>query len=164
MKQSIKRRAKLPKMPKDEMGWQPLKTSEKLPKVLKDEIGDDELSLAIDMGFGILAVIEITGCVEEETMKVEPAIQRLIERAGTYTEYVPRSEGVRIIGRSFGQPIDLDCDGSSPDLTDFTISIYHDCDRWVDISGMPILDKPFRNIEKLIDELLAEMKQRICLR
>jgi hypothetical protein len=58
--------------------------------------------------------------------------------------------------QSFGQPIDLDCDGSSPDLVDFTISIYHDCDRWVDISGMSIVDKPFRNIEKLIDELLVK--------
>jgi hypothetical protein len=77
--------------------------------------------------------------------------------------FVPRSEGVRIIGRSFGRPIDLDCDAMTAGLADFTISIYHLCDRWVDISGMPIVDKPFRNIENLIDKLLTEIKECIYL-
>jgi hypothetical protein len=131
--------------------------------VLRDELDDEDLSLAIDMGFDIYAVIEITGCVDPKTMKVEPAVQRLIDRAGTYTEYVPRSEGVRMIGRSFGDPIDLDCDAMTAGLADFTISIYHLCDRWVDISGIPIVDKPFRDIGSLIDELLAKMKERIYL-
>jgi len=134
-----------------------------LPKVLRDEIGDDDFSLAIDIGMDTFAVIEVTGCVDGETMKVVPTVQRLIDRAGTYTEYVPRSDGIRIIGRSFGECIDLDCDGDSPDLPDFTISIYHACDRWVDISGIPILDKPFRNIEKLIDELMEEMQLHLHL-
>jgi len=116
------------------------------------------------MGFDTFAVIETTGCVNEETMKVEPAVQRLIERADTYTEYVPRSEGIRIIGRSFGPPIDFDCDGDSSDSAHVTISIYRNCDRWVDISGIPIVDKPFRNIDGLIDELLSEMKECIYLK
>jgi hypothetical protein len=141
-----------------------VKVLNELPKVLRDEIDDDDFSLAIDMGMDTFAVIEVTGCVDEETMKVAPAVQRLIERADTYTEYVPRSEGIRIIGRSFGQAIDLDCDCESSDLADFTISIYHDCDRWVEISGIPMIHKPFRNIEKLIEELVAEMKKCIHLK
>ena len=160
-KRSLKVQKEEQKLLKDEIGWQPLKESTKLPKVLKDEIGEDELSLAIDLGFGNLAVIEITGCVHEETMKVEPTVQRLIERADTYTEYVPWSDGIRIIGRSFGQAVNLDCRGETSDSTVFTISINHDCDRWVDFSGIPILDKRFRNIERLIDELLAEKQECI---
>jgi hypothetical protein len=58
----------------------------------------------------------------------------------------------------------VDCDGSSPDLADFTISIYRNCDRWVDISGIPIVDKPFGNIEKLIDELMADMEKYLYLK
>jgi hypothetical protein len=135
----------------------------KLPKILRGEIDDDDLSLAIDMGFESYAVIEITGCVDEETMKVKPAVQRLIERARTYAEYVPRSDGVRIIGRSCGQPLELDCVGRGPGFVDCTISMYYHCDRWVDISGIPIVELPFRNIEKLIDELLTKMKGCIYL-
>src|SRR5215510_1350878 len=52
-----------------------------LPKVLRDEIGDDDFSLAIDIGMDTFAVIEVTGCVDGETMKVVPTVQRLIERA-----------------------------------------------------------------------------------
>jgi hypothetical protein len=159
MKQSAKMTNKSANEPSE------VKIPDKLPKTLRDEIDDDELSLAIDMGMSTYAVIEITGCVDEETMKVTPAVQRLMDRVPTYTEYVPRSEGIRIIGRSFGQPIELDCLGSGPDLGELTISIYHLCDRWVDISGIPIVDRPFRNIEKLIDELVAAMvEKRIYLK
>ena len=130
--------------------------------MLRDAIDDDVLSLAIDMN-DMHAVIEITGCVHPKTMNVAPAVQRLIERAGSYTEYVPRSEGIRIIGRSFGQTIDLDCDGDSSDLADFTVSIYRRCDRWVAISGIPIVDRPFRNIDGIIDELMEEMQLHLHL-
>jgi len=136
----------------------------KLPNVLKGRIEDDSLSLAIDMGFDHFAVIEVTECVDEKTMKVEPAVQRMIERAGSYTEYVPRSNGIRIIGLSFGPPVELDCRGESDDSSHFLISIYRNCDRWVDISGRPIVDKPLRNIDKLIDELMADMRKYVCLR
>jgi hypothetical protein len=74
----------------------------------------DDLSLAIDMQMDNFGVIEVTGCVDEKTMKVVPAVQRLIERADTYIEYVPRSDGIRIIGISFGECIDLDCLGEQP--------------------------------------------------
>ena len=141
-----------------------MKVLSKLPKVLRDEIGDDDFSLAIDMGFDTFAVIEITECVDEDTMKVHPAVQGLIERADTYAEYVHRCGGVRIIGRSLGPPIDFDFDGDSADLADFTISIYRNCDRWVDISGIPIVDKPFGNIEKLIDELMADIEKYLYLK
>jgi hypothetical protein len=157
VKRSVRMVNKVPRPLKE------VKIPNKLPKVLRDELDDENLSLAIDMGFDIYAVIEITGCVDPKTMKVVPAVQRLIAQADSYTEFVPRSEGIRIIGRSFGQAVDLDCDGESSDLADFTISIYHSSDRWVDISGIPILDKPFRNIEKLIEELLAEMRECIYL-
>jgi hypothetical protein len=140
-----------------------VKMPNKLPKVLRDEFDDCSLSLAIDMGLDF-AVIEIRQCVEEKAMKVEPAVQRLIERAGTYTEYVPCCEGVRMIGWSCGGSIDLDCDARSRGLAYFNISIYRQCDRWVAVSGIPIVDKPFRNLDSLIDGLLAEMKKCIYLK
>jgi|SRR5882672_170758 len=142
-----------------------VKMPNKLPKVLRDELDDEDLSLAIDMGFDIYAVIEITGCVDPKTMKVVPAVQRLIARADSYTEFVPRSDGIRIIGLSYGgKTIDLDCHGDSSDSADVTISIYRNCDRWVDISGIPIHDNPLRNITKLIDELVSEMENYVYLK
>jgi hypothetical protein len=161
MKSPVKMRNKPPKM-RDEK--QSVKMPNKLPKVLRDEFDDCDLSLAIDMD-DLHAVIEVTGCVDPRTMKVEPAVQRLVAQADSYTEFVPRSEGIRIIGLSYGgKPIDLDCHGDSSDSADLTISIYRNCDRWVDISGIPIVDKPLRNIGKLIDELVAGMKNYIYLK
>jgi hypothetical protein len=63
-----------------------VKVPSKLPKVLREEIeDDDDLSLALDMGLGTFVVIEITECVNEKTMKVIPSVQRLINRADSYT-------------------------------------------------------------------------------
>ena len=163
MKQSLKK----PKMlTQDEIGEkQSVKVPDKLPKAFKDNIDNDDLSLAIDMALSNFAVIEVTGCVDEQTMKVEPAVQRLIERAGTYVEFVPRSDGIRIIGLTYcGKSTDLHCRGQSFDSANFTISIHRNCDRWVDISGIPLLDKPFRKIDELIDELIAEIAECIFLR
>jgi hypothetical protein len=162
MKHKVKMPSKRPRVHGDEIeAKQSVRIPSKLPKVLRDAIDDDVLSLAIDMN-DMHAVIEIAGCVDPKTMKVDPAVQRLIERAGSYTEYVPRSDGIRIIGRSFGEAIDLDCDGDSSD-SDFTISIYRNCDRWVDISGIPIVEKRFSNIDKLIDELMEETQLHLYL-
>jgi hypothetical protein len=75
------------------------------------------------------AVIEVTDCVDEETMKVERTVQRLIERADSYTEYVNRDygiHGIRIIGRSSGPPVDIACSGRSADSAHFTVRIHRD--------------------------------------
>jgi hypothetical protein len=142
---------------------QSVKMPNKLPKVLRDEFDEHDLSLAIDMD-DLHAVIEVAGCVDPKTMKVQPSVQRLIAQADSYTEFVPRSDGIRIIGLSHGgEPIDLDCLGRSSDSAALVISIYRNCDRWVDISGIPIVDKPLRNIRKLIEELVAEMENYIYL-
>ncbi len=45
-----------------------------------------------------------------------------------------------------------------------TFSIHRNCDRWVPISGLPIVDKRFANIDKLIDELMAHMEQCLYLK
>jgi|SRR5215510_4138681 len=97
-------------------------------------------------------------------MKVEAAVQRLIDRAGSYTEFVPRSDGIRIMGLSYGGPsIDIHCRGQSSESVNLTISIHRNCDRWVDISGIPLFDEPFRNIEKLVGELMADMEEYLYL-
>jgi len=129
-----------------------VKMPNELPKVLKDNVDDDSLSFAIHIN-GKYAVIEVPGCVDEKTLKVDdPDVQHLIERADTYTEYVPRSGGIRIIGRSFGgRAVDL---GTSSD-SDQTMAMYRRCDRWVDISGIPILnDDRLRNLDKIMHELM----------
>jgi hypothetical protein len=135
-----------------------IKNAEELPKALRDNIDEDSLSLAIDMAEANIAIIEITGCVDTKTMKVDAAVQRLIDRAGSYTEFVPGSDGIRIMGLShYGDSIDLHCHGEGSELVNLAISIHYKCNRLVGISGMPLVDEPFRNVENLIEELKANM-------
>jgi hypothetical protein len=135
----------------------------KLPKALKEDLDEECLSLAIDID-DLHAVIEITGCVNGKTGKVDRAVQRIIDRAESYAEQMPHHDGIRIIGRTYGgSPIDLGCCAESPDWSEMTISIYRNCDRWVPISGLPIVNKRFENLDKLIDELMARMEDRLYL-
>ena len=117
MKQSVKIANKPPKALKE------VKIPSKLPKVLRDEIDDDDLSLAVDMGMDTFAIIEVTGCVDERTMKVKPAVHRLIERAGTYTEYVPRSEEFESSGGHSDELSMLTARGRAPISTSRSRSI-----------------------------------------
>jgi hypothetical protein len=48
-------------------------------------------------------------------------------------------------------------------LAAFAITIHRNCDRRVDISGLPIVEKRFSNIDKLIDELMEEMQLHLYL-
>jgi hypothetical protein len=163
MKRLVRSRNKLPKVSRDDLHKdRSVKMPNKLPHVLKDLIEEDSLSLAVDVDDN-LGIIEVADCVDLRTRELQHAVQRLIERAGTYTEYIPRCGGIRMIGMSYGQPIDLNCHGSSG-LSDFTISIHRNCDRWVDISGIPIVDNVFGCIDKLIDELVADMENYLYLR
>jgi len=66
-----------------------VKMPNKLPHVLKDLIEEDSLSLAVDVDDN-LGIIEVADCVDLRTRELQHAVQRLIERAGTYTEYIPR--------------------------------------------------------------------------
>jgi hypothetical protein len=154
MKQSVKRRKLLDHS---------VKTFNKLSCVLRELIDEDCLSFAINVKYGV-AVIEVVNCVNTKTGKVEHAIQSLIDRAGTYTEYVPRTAGIRIIGMADGQPIDLDCGLERSDSSSSTISIRRNCDRWVEVSGIPIVDDVFSEIDELIEQLVASIGKRIYLK
>ena len=133
----------------------------KIPKNLAGSFEMDDFSLAVDCGYG-LGVIEATECFDDKTQKVtNEGIQRLIDRADTYTEYVPRRSGIRIIGQVHpGHVTEIDCATDNPDVL---LSVYRNCDRWVDISGIPIVDKPLRHICNLINEIEGDMGSYIYL-
>ena len=89
-------------------------------------------------------------------------MQQLIDRADTYTEYVPRCDGIRIIGEvSVGGPVtEIEC---ATENVGVHVSVYRNCDRWVDLSGIPIVDKPLRHIDDLISELAGGTRPYIDL-
>jgi hypothetical protein len=133
------------------------KAINQLPKTLKDSIEHDQISLALVDDE--LAIIEVTGCYDEEKNEIScPAVRRLIERADTYVEYSPLCGSVRLIGRARGRTVELDCRG--PD--DSLISIYRNSVRWVEISGIVIVDRPLRFIDDIVDHLVDEMKPSLC--
>jgi hypothetical protein len=93
---------------------QSVKMWSKLPKALKEDLDEECLSLAIEID-DLHAVIEIIGCVNSKTGKVDRAVQRIIARAESYVERMPRHDGIRIIGCSYGgSPIDLGCCAEVP--------------------------------------------------
>jgi hypothetical protein len=123
----------------------------KLPKSLMSFAKNEWLSLAVDCGWGV-GVIEITECFDDETQTVkDKGVQKLIDRADTYTEYVQRCGGIRIIGvvQGGGPVTEIECATENDDVH---VSVYRNCDRWVDLSGIPIVDKPLRHIDDLISE------------
>jgi hypothetical protein len=134
---------------------------------LDDDCGT--FSLAIDCD-DELGVIEITSCYDWEKKEFyRPEARRLVEQFDTYAEYIPRCEGVRIIGHSYyhhGGPTEEGGHLLSNDfgMTDSVISVYRNSDRWVDISGMAIEDKTLRNIDQQIDKLLSRTVSMFYLR
>jgi hypothetical protein len=133
------------------------KAINQLPKALKGSIDPDAISLALDNYE--FAIIEISQCYDQKKKEIAPpAVRRLVERADTYVEYAPLLDGVRIIGWATGKTADLTVYG--PD--DTGIWIYRNSDRWVDISGIVIVDKPLRFIDDVVDDLLDEMKPSLC--
>jgi hypothetical protein len=123
-----------------------------LPSAPTDGIESDSFSLAFYCGD--LAVIEIECCFNEQ---IDPYVRRFIDQADSYTEYVPRSEGIRIIGYSLQKhsPLETISALETPACLRSTLSIYRCCHRWINISGIAILDQPFSYIDDTIDELLA---------
>ena len=133
------------------------KAINQLPKSLKDSIEHDSISLALDNYE--LAVIEVTQCYDAKKKEILPlAVRHLIERADTYVECAPTFDGVRVIGWANGITVEVDCDG--PD--DTSISIYRNCLRWVEISGIVIVDKPLRVIDDIVDHLVDKLKLSPC--
>jgi hypothetical protein len=138
-----------------------------LPSQLTD-LDDDTFSLAVDCDDD-LGVIEITNCYNWEKKECnQPEVKRLVEQFDTYAEYVPRCEGVRIIGHAFyhGGPAEKDGHLLSNDfeMTESHISVYRNSDRWVDISGMVIEDKTMRVIDPQINKLLSKTLKMFYLR
>jgi hypothetical protein len=83
----------------------------------------------------------------------------LIEQFNSYTEYVPGTNGIRIIGLSFEEScrLEIKCVIKSDDSNDLhTLSIYRCCDRWTDISGIQIFDRPLEEIDSPLNELIAK--------
>jgi hypothetical protein len=134
-----------------------------LPEALKGPIAEDSFSLALDATDHV-GVIEITCCYDAEKKQVTvPEVERLIARADTYVEYVPRCDGVRIIGVAYGKSVELDLMCIVEDAADCSMSIYRNCDRWVDVSGIPIVDKELGNVDRLIDGLVSDTKSALVL-
>jgi hypothetical protein len=126
----------------------------KYSKHLKECFTENNLSLAINMYH--LVVIEVSQCVHEE---IDLPIRMLIEQFNSYTEYVPRTNGIRIIGYSFKEtcPLEIECVIRSSHSNDLhTLSIYRCCDRWTVVSGIPIFDRPVEEIDGPINELIAK--------
>jgi hypothetical protein len=128
----------------------------KYSKHLTDWFTENNLSLIINVHHFV--VIEVSECVYDE---IDPPIRMLIEQFNSYTEYVPRTDGIRIIGYSEQNPescpLEIKCVIESGRFNDsHTLSIYRCCDRWTEISGIPIFDRPVEEIDGPINELIAK--------
>lgn len=126
----------------------------KYPRHLMEWFTENNLSLAIN--HHCLAVIEVPECVHKK--KIDRPIDTLIDQFDSYTEYVPRMNGIRIMGISFENSCHLEnrcVIDSSPSKESHRLSIFRCCDRWTDISGIQLLDRPLRELDLWINELIA---------
>jgi len=96
-------------------------------------------------------------CRNAETGALEPAAQRLIERASTYVEITPSKTGLRILGK--GTSGELHRKQPVSGANGMSVETYRNCARYITITGdaLPGVNGTCADIDALMDEVVAAL-------
>jgi hypothetical protein len=140
-----------------------------LPETLRNHMkrSGGLISLQLDTLHGNqIGSVEIQACYDRENKKILfPEVAQWIERANTYVEFAPDfgpPEGIRIIGyiehgRS-SERIHWKEGHPDPTIKYCSVITVHSHPKPIEVSGVPIVDKEFSDINWLVDEVLSFAK------
>ena len=99
---------------------------------------------------------DIDDCRDAQTGVIHPWATNLIARANSYTEVTVSGTGIRIIGTGIGSELHL----KKPVVDGVSCEIYRKATRYIVMTGQQIGDKPFANIDAVIDATKVELDGR----
>jgi len=104
-----------------------------------------------------LGVFDADDCRNSSNGALEPAAQRLIKRANTYTEITPSGTGLRIIGVCHGAKIHRK--QSVPNANGMSIESYRKAERYITVTGdaLPGTASQLTDIDALMDDVVARL-------
>lgn len=133
-------------------------TDFQLSPTLTSAIHKQKLILSVSALVTGSSLATIWFIIPGETQEIDPRIQELVQRIGSYTEIGPNPYGysndLRIIGYADGDDVQREHHRG-------VYSVMVDRRRGLDvpIGGQPYLDVPLINIDPAIDKLVAEIDQ-----
>ena len=104
-----------------------------------------------------LGVFDADDCRNSSNGALEPAAQRLIKRANTYTEITPSGTGLRIIGICHGAKIHRK--QSVPNANGMSIESYRKAERYITVTGdaLPGTTSQLTDIDALMDDVVSKL-------
>jgi putative DNA primase/helicase len=102
---------------------------------------------------GEIAAFDIDKCRDPATGQIHSWAQRLIEKAGSYTEITPSGTGLRIIGYAKGEHLHR----KLPVIDGVSCELYRRAKRYITVSGEVYSDRPLADIDDVLDATLAEL-------
>ena len=104
-----------------------------------------------------LGVFDADDCRNSGNGALEPAAQRLIKRANTYTEITPSGTGLRLIGVCHGAKIHRK--QAVPNANGMSIESYRKAERYITVTGdaLPGTTSQLTDIDALMDEVVSKL-------
>jgi hypothetical protein len=106
-----------------------------------------------------LAAFDLDDCIDPASGKIEPAAQRLVERASSYTEITPSGTGLRILLTATGSKVHRK--QVVPNANGMSIETYRRAERYITITGnaLPTSMMELADGDALIDDVVAKLDQ-----
>ena len=110
------------------------------------------------LGADDLGIFDLDDCRNAQSGDLEPAAQRLISRANSYTEITPSDTGLRIILKAKGPKLHRRQD--VPNANGMVIETYRRCERFITVTGNPLPGTPdqIADGDALIDDIVAKLE------
>src|SRR6516165_9595365 len=104
-----------------------------------------------------LGVFDADDCRNSGNGALEPAAERLVKRANTYTEITPSGTGLRIIGVCHGAKIHRK--QSVPNANGMSIESYRKAERYITVTGdaLPGTTSQLTDIDALMDDVVSKL-------
>jgi hypothetical protein len=104
-----------------------------------------------------LGVFDADDCRNSGNGALEPAAERLVKRANTYTEITPSGTGLRIIGVCNGAKIHRK--QVVPNANGMSIESYRKAERYITVTGdaLPGTTSQLTDIDALMDDVVAKL-------
>jgi primase-polymerase (primpol)-like protein len=116
----------------------------------------DGIGFAV-LGADDLGAFDLDDCRNAQSGDLEPAAQRLISRANSYTEITPSDTGLRIILKAKGAKLHRRQD--VPNANGMVIETYRRCERFITVTGNALPGTPdqLADGDTLLDEIVTRL-------
>jgi hypothetical protein len=104
------------------------------------------------------SAFDVDDCIDDEG-NLEPAAQRLVERAGSYSEITPSGNGLRIFLKSKGPKVHRK--QAVPNANGMSLETYRNCERFITVTGNGLPGTPVAIADDngVLDEVVSKFDE-----